>query len=91
MKKKTMKKILNAQKRLAGVNKGEAMFSVKCVGVGRVCRVGKFVLSHRISSRDNYIMGNVIKDLVDSKLGIVKNDGTVIVMSIYNHDLFTDF
>lgn len=88
MKKKTMKKILNAQRRLAGRN---ATISAKYVGIRRLYRVVKFVLSHKITSRDNFIMGSVIKDLVTSELGIVKNDGTVFVARVFNSDLFTDY
>lgn len=91
MKKKTMKKIINAQKRLANAHKRKAMISIKCVGVTRICRVCKFVLSHRINSRDEFIMRKVIKDLAESNLGIVKNDGTVIIIRILNGDLITDF
>lgn len=89
MKKKTMKKVFNAQRKLAKSHKNDA-FSSAYPGIRRIYRVAKYVHSHPLNS-DIYIMRLVIKDIVDSQMGIVKNDGTVYVARFYNSDLFTDY
>lgn len=90
MKKKTMKKVFNAQRKLAKSHKNDA-FSSAYPGIRRIYRVVKYVHSHHNLNSDIYIMSLLIKDIVDSQMGIVKNDGTVYVARFYNSDLFTDY
>ena len=89
MKKKTYKKIVNAQLKLAGSGK---MVNSKFVSAARVLRVAQFALRHNGRLGGSLPIGQVIKDVCYSDGGIVKSDGTIYVARILNsQSLFTDY
>lgn len=87
MKKKTFKKVINAQLKLAG---GGQMVNAKFVSASRIKRVAKFALSH--DGELSLPIGRVIRDICYSDGGIIKSDGTVYVARILDsQSLFTDY
>ena len=89
MKKKTFKKVLNAQLKLAGSGK---MVNYKFVSAARVLRVAKFALRHDGRHVGSVPIGQIIKDVCYSDGGIVKRDGTIYVARILDsQSLFTDY
>ena len=89
MKKKTFKKVLNAQLKLAGSGK---TINSKFVSAARVLRVANFALSHNGRLGGSLPIGQVIKDVCHSDGGIIKSDGTIYVARILdNQSLFTDY
>ena len=80
MKKKTFKKVLNAQLKLAG-------HGSRYVSKRRILRVARFVLSHDGNIR--MPIDQVIRDAVDGS--IIKSDGTIYVAkAIGKSVLYTD-
>lgn len=89
MKKKTYKKLINAQLKLAGSGK---MINFKFVSAARVLRVTKFALRHDGRLSGSLPIGQVIKDVCHSDGAIIKRDGTIYVARILNsQSLFTDY
>ena len=89
MKKKTYKKIVNAQLKLAGA--GQTV-NHKFVSAARVLRVAKFALSHNDCLGGSLPIGQVIKDVCHSDGAIIKHDGTIYVARILDsQSLFTDY
>lgn len=89
MKKKTFKKVLNAQLKLAGAGR---TVNYKFVSTSRVQRVAKFALNHDGLSVGSLPIGQVIKDVCHSDGGIIKRDGTIYVARILDsQSLFTDY
>lgn len=89
MKKKTFKKVLNAQLKLAGAGR---TVNYKFVSASRVLRVAKFALRHPGRLGGSLPIGQVIKDVCYSDGGIVKRDGTIYVARILDsQSLFTDY
>ena len=89
MKKKTYKKIINAQLKLAG---GGKMVNCKFVSASRVLRVANYALSHSGLLGGSLPIGQVIKDVCHSDGAIIKRDGTIYVARILNsQSLFTDY
>lgn len=87
MKKKTFKKVINAQLKLAG---GGQTINAKFVSASRIQRVAKFALNH--DGALSLPIGQVIRDICYSDGGIIKSDGTVYVARILNsQSLFTDY
>ena len=89
MKKKTYKKIVNAQLKLACAGR---TVNYKFVSASRVLRVARFVLSHDGRLGGSLPIGQVIKDVCHSDGGIIKRDGTIYVARILDsQSLFTDY
>lgn len=89
MKKKTYKKLVNAQLKLAGSGK---MINFKFVSAARVLRVAQFALRHDGHVVGSLPIGQVIKDVCASDGGIIKPDGTIYVARILDsQSLFTDY